>query len=278
MEEQSSKHVCGIVMPISTIDGCTSEHWAEVQKIFIKSIEDAGFNGRIVSDADDVGVIHKRIIQNLRNNPIVICDVSAKNPNVMFELGMRLAFDMPAIIVKDDKTDYVFDFSFIEHITYPRDLNYSKINEFKNKLSRKIKSTYLSAQSENYTTFLKHFDDTNTLNIARTARDLAVSDRLERVEKELSFRRDGVRLIPIIGEVASGIWKRKFTVIFKPGVTKEIVENHFEKIKEINEGNIYCDTTPGDMISSRFDIKDIYIQSVKNYIDKDMDDIILAYT
>ncbi|HMY40859.1 MAG TPA: hypothetical protein PK011_16155, partial [Marinagarivorans sp.] len=100
----SEKLQCGIVMPISSIDGCNEAHWADVLEIINESIEDAGFYGELVSNADDVGIIHKRIIQNLYENPMVVCDVSGKNPNVMFELGMRLAFDKPTIIIKDDKT------------------------------------------------------------------------------------------------------------------------------------------------------------------------------
>lgn len=147
-------------MPISSIGECTENHWAEVLSIFNEAIEDAGFDANLVSNSDDVGVIHKRIIQNLYTNPIVICDVSQKNPNVMFELGLRLAFDKPTIIVKDDQTSYTFDTSAIEHIEYPRDLRFSRIVEFKSVLAEKIKATYLkSTEDKNYTTFLKHFGE-----------------------------------------------------------------------------------------------------------------------
>jgi hypothetical protein len=71
-------------------------------------------------NADDIGVIQKRIVQNLYSSDVIVCDVSGKNPNVMFELGMRLAFDKPTLIVKDDKTDYSFDTGIIEHVPYPR--------------------------------------------------------------------------------------------------------------------------------------------------------------
>ena len=57
----------------------------------------AAFDPRMVSDSDEVSVIQKRIVQNIYNNPIVVCDVSGKNANVMFELGMRLAFDKPVV-------------------------------------------------------------------------------------------------------------------------------------------------------------------------------------
>lgn len=80
-----SRSVCGLVMPISEIDGCSETHWAEVQDILSDAIEETGFEANLVSNADDVGLIHKRIIQNLYENPLVVCDVSGKNPNVMFE-------------------------------------------------------------------------------------------------------------------------------------------------------------------------------------------------
>jgi len=159
-DKEEPKPVCGIVMPISELDGCSEEHWSDVHEIILEAIDDAGFEANLVSNADDVGIIQKRIIQNLYDNPIVVCDVSGKNPNVMFELGLRLAFDKPTIIVKDDKTSYSFDTAPIEHIEYPRDLRFSKIVEFKSKLSDKIRKTYEKSSTDaNYTTFLKHFGE-----------------------------------------------------------------------------------------------------------------------
>ena len=152
------KKVCGIVMPISEIEGLPKSHWDEVYTIISDSIESAGFTPNLVSNSEDIGVIQKRIVQNLYENPIVVCDVSAKNPNVMFELGLRLAFDKPTIIIKDDKTSYSFDTSPIEHLEYPRDLRFSKIKDFGDKLASKIKSTYQkSVDDKDYSTFLKHF-------------------------------------------------------------------------------------------------------------------------
>lgn len=151
---------CGIVMPISAIDGCNEAHWADVLEIINDAIDEAGFDGELVSNADDVGIIHKRIIQNLYENPMVVCDVSGKNPNVMFELGMRLAFDKPTLIIKDDQTTYSFDTSAIEHLEYPRDLRFTKVVEFKKKLAAKLKATYKkSTEDQDYTTFLKHFGE-----------------------------------------------------------------------------------------------------------------------
>lgn len=149
---------CGLVMPISAWEGCSELHWAEVKSIIIEALEGSGFDVELVSTGADVGVIQNRIVENLYNNPIVVCDVSGKNPNVMFELGLRLAFDKPTIVIKDDKTSYSFDTSPIEHLVYPRDLHYPSMKIFKAELAKKVTETHKRASSDpNYTTFLKHF-------------------------------------------------------------------------------------------------------------------------
>lgn len=185
-----AKATCGLVMPISPLDGCDETHWQDVKEILSASIEAADFETQMVSDADEVGIIQKRIIQNLYENPVVVCDVSGKNPNVMFELGMRLAFDKPTIIVKDDKTDYSFDTAPIEHIEYPRDLRFAQIVRFKKELSDKIKATHKKSISDkDYTTFLKNF---GTFTIPKLVTEEVPSekfilDELQQIRKEISF-------------------------------------------------------------------------------------------
>jgi hypothetical protein len=190
-QQQGSPKKCGIVMPISPIDGCTADHWAEVLAILKEAIQPTGFEPNLVSDADDIGIIQKRIIQNLYANEIIVCDVSAKNPNVMFELGMRLAFDKPTVIIKDDKTDYTFDTSVIEHLTYPRDLRFSRIVEFKQLLGKKISATYeKAAQDPANSSFLKSFGEFKVaaLETKEVSRDQYMIDMMEEIRRTLTMR------------------------------------------------------------------------------------------
>lgn len=133
----------GFVMPIAKTDGYTDRHWSDVLSILESVAADLGIKQkRIVSDGDTITTIHSRIVNNLYSDEIIICDVSARNPNVMFELGMRIAFDKPIIIIKDSATEYCFDSGTIEHLSYPKDLRYSDIKSFKLKLQDKIVSTF----------------------------------------------------------------------------------------------------------------------------------------
>lgn len=182
---------CGLIMPISSLDGCHADHWSEVKSIIVEAVESIAtppFRTRLVSDADESGVIQKRIVQNLYNSDVVVCDVSGKNPNVMFELGLRLAFDKPAVIVKDDKTDYSFDTAVIEHIPYPRDLRFTKIVEFKKRLADKVSYTYkASVDDPIHSPFLKSFGQFHVASLAQSevSPDKMIIDMLADVQREM---------------------------------------------------------------------------------------------
>lgn len=152
------KRYCGIVMPIASMPDYDAAHWIRVKDVISDAILSADFVPRLVSESDDVGVIHGHIVQNLYDDEIVVCDVSGKNPNVMFELGMRLAFDKPTIIVQDDSNGYSFDIGPIKHIPYRRDQRFDDVQDFKEKVRIAIAATLAKKQAdENFSPFLKHF-------------------------------------------------------------------------------------------------------------------------
>ncbi len=177
-------------MPIAAMPGYTSEHWSEVKSIIVEStklIKEHQFSAEIVSNSDgEIDVIHKRIIQNLYNADIVVCDISGRNPNVLFELGMRLTFDKPTILIKDDDTDFIFDTGVIEHITYPKDLRFGKVVEFKHELAKRIKLTLeKSEQDPKFSTFLGNFGEFKIPSLEQTT----VSDVNQLILDELGALR-----------------------------------------------------------------------------------------
>jgi hypothetical protein len=227
MIEIESQLTCGIVMPISAIDSCSEEHWRDVREILNEAIEDAGFNARLVSEAEDAGIIQKRIIQNLYEDPIVVCDVSGKNPNVMFELGMRLAFDKPTIIVKDDKTSYSFDTSPIEHLAYPRDLRFAKIVEFKEALSEKIKATHKRAtESGDFTTFLKHF---GTFKVVDLQTEFVPKDRI--LLEEIRGLRELLLTTQVQSRSSSGEAPTAYTTLCLLEASEETTKSVIEELR-----------------------------------------------
>lgn len=249
MSENEEKKVCGIVMPISTLDGCNEGHWSDVLEIITEAIKEAGFEGNIVSNADDVGIIQQRIIQNLYENPIVVCDVSGKNPNVMFELGMRLAFDKPTIIIKDDKTSYSFDTSPIEHIEYPRDLRFSRIVDFKSKLAEKIRATFEKSTTDpSYTTFLKHFGEFKVAKIDK---------------KEVSGQEF---IIDELKDIKSAMRRLERNQAYRDSPSESKIVEMVLRIKRIvDDNNIYDEKKIEEMLPN-YDMPKEYVRALINKI------------
>lgn len=255
--EGKSNLKCGIIMPISEMEECSELHWREVKSIIMDSIHSSGFEPELVSDADEVRIIQKTIIQNLYENPIVVCDVSGKNPNVMFELGIRLAFDKPTIIVKDDKTNFTFDTSIIEHIIYPRDLRYSNIIDFKEKLTNKIKSTYeIACRDKNYTTFLKHFGEFTSpkLDTKVVSKEDFIIEELKQLKREITLV--GRRQVEARGEERY-VYREKDAMI----ELERMIENSIMLLKSNNEDitsekaiRFIMENTPVKYISERYGI------------------------
>lgn len=154
----SARNICGIVMPISGMSGYSASHWADVLSILKESAADANYDARLVSDSVSADVIHSNIIKNLYSDRIVIIDVSAQNPNVMFEMGVRIAFDKPAIVIKDNETTYPFDIGPLKYIEYPKNLHYQSINIFKTNIKEKmLEIDKLIEEGGSYSPFLDSF-------------------------------------------------------------------------------------------------------------------------
>lgn len=47
---------------------------------------------------------------------MAICDLSSRNPNVMYELGIRQAYGKKVVLIQDDATDKIFDVAGINTV------------------------------------------------------------------------------------------------------------------------------------------------------------------
>lgn len=164
-----------------------------------------------------------------------MCDVSCKNPNVMFELGMRLAFDKPTIIVMDNMTKYSFDTAPIEHLGYPRDLSYYQIIEFKETLTKKIKGTVDAAQAPGYTTFLKNFGEFQVASIENkegSINDVLIS-RLDDITKQISDIQTNQQVRIIGGRIESDSDTEDINNITRKLIQQYCIDN------DISERSLY---------------------------------------
>lgn len=101
---------CFVIMPFSERSGNRAPgFFEEVFESLIKpAAEAAGFNV-YTANKDGSDVIQSTIINELMESDIVLADLTDHNPNVLFELGVRLTLEKPVAIMKSIDTGRVFD-------------------------------------------------------------------------------------------------------------------------------------------------------------------------
>lgn len=86
--------------------------------IFKPALEDAGYS---VTRADNL-FAPRPIILDIRDSiveaDLVLCEMSGKNPNVFYELGLAHAIGRPAILVANEENDIPFDLRHVRVILY----------------------------------------------------------------------------------------------------------------------------------------------------------------
>lgn len=124
---------CFVIMPISDTDGYDEGHFNRVYKHLIKpACEEAGFKPIRADDISKANMIMIDILQKILECDMAICDLSSRNPNVFYELGLRQAFNKKTVLIKDTKTTIPFDISGIRTLSYNESL---RIDEVKTTIS-----------------------------------------------------------------------------------------------------------------------------------------------
>lgn len=147
----------GIVRPISSVGIYTFEHWNNIQKVIegaLSSDEQYDFKVSLVSDGDKAEIIQNTIIRNHYHSDVVVCDLSSQNPNVFFELGVRMTFRKPCILIVDSDTKAPFDVSSIKYLKYPKTLHkYELERELEIPLRKMVIASYEQYKSDKKVAF-----------------------------------------------------------------------------------------------------------------------------
>ena len=117
-------------MPISDPDGYDDGHFKRVYKHIIKpACTAAGLQAKRADEVKNTNYIVIDILKRIIDSDIVICDLSSKNPNVLYELGIRQAFNLPSTLIKDNKTERIFDIQGIRTIDYDGSLRIDSVQK-----------------------------------------------------------------------------------------------------------------------------------------------------
>ena len=135
---------CFVIMPFSDPEGYETGHFDRVYKnILEKACRAAGFNPVRADQGSQTKVIHKNVVEKLAQAEIVLCDLSGRNPNVLFELGLRQAFDKAFVMVKDTRTEEIIDVDILTFVRYDEGMDaYEKVVEAQEAIAEALRQTY----------------------------------------------------------------------------------------------------------------------------------------
>lgn len=140
---------CFIIMPISDGLDYSSDHFKRVYDFLIKpACEKAGFKPIRADDVVTTNYIAIDILKKIISSEMAMCDLSSRNPNVLYELGIRQAFNLPVTLIKDTVTKRVFDIQGFRDFEYDETLRIDNVNENISALADVIFTTYENKNKE----------------------------------------------------------------------------------------------------------------------------------
>lgn len=147
-KDQVTTNDCFIIMPIADPDGYDKGHFKKVyEDIFKVACTKAGYHAVRADEVKQTNLIHLDILQKLIDSPMAICDLSNRNPNVLFELGLRQAFDKPTVLVQETGTPKIFDISPLRYTEYRKELKYREVLEDQDFIADALKATKEATQN-----------------------------------------------------------------------------------------------------------------------------------
>lgn len=146
--------VCFVAMPFSEkTDHYATGFFDEVfAALFKPAIEAAGFVAR-TAKRQGSDVIHATIVNELLNADLVLADLTEHNPNVLFELGLRMAKELPIALVRAKGTNPIFDVDNMLRVeSYNPNLWPSTVEKDVPRLTAHIEEAW--SRKDNETTYL----------------------------------------------------------------------------------------------------------------------------
>lgn len=108
------KKTCFVISPF----GAPFDEYYE--KIFCPALAKADIEPVRGNDVYGTGAIIEDIFTAIESAAMVLCDVTGKNPNVNYELGVAHALLKPAVIVTQSVDDVPFDYRHLRAVVYDR--------------------------------------------------------------------------------------------------------------------------------------------------------------
>jgi hypothetical protein len=205
---KSEKPQCFVIMPFG---GWFDNYYVD---IYIPAIESAGFDAKRADDLYRPGNIVNDIWNYTKESSVVLADLTDKNPNVFYELGLAHAITKPAILITASMEDVPFDLRSLRVIEYNKNSpNWGDI--LQNKISKALQETLKNPEDAIPPTFL----------------EVIVTNKIEvsPINKELLELKNDMDLLKREVRSTSQIRRIRIEEQIKPNEAELLIENYLKK-------------------------------------------------
>ena len=109
-----NNHLVFVLMPFSD-----EQNLQEIYREYIKpAVEENGFECRRADDIYDNKPIVESIWENINRSKVIIAELTGKNPNVFYELGISHTVGKEIVLLAQDINDVPFDLKHLRVIIY----------------------------------------------------------------------------------------------------------------------------------------------------------------
>ncbi|MGX5076626.1 hypothetical protein [Enterobacter mori] len=124
------KKTCFVIMPIADHIDYEPGHFDRVYNHLIKpACIEAGYEPIRADDSKASNMIMLDVLRSIIDCDMAICDLSSRNANVFYELGLRQAFDKKTILIRDGRHDVPFDLLGFRYVNYTPSLRVDTVKK-----------------------------------------------------------------------------------------------------------------------------------------------------
>ncbi len=205
------KNTCFIIMPFRDP---LNEYYTEIIK---PAVITSGLSPVRADEIFGTQSIIKDVVQQISSAKLLIADLTYRNPNVMYELGVAHSLNKPVIMLVQNTEDIPFDLKHLRIIVY----NTTKV-KWDNKLQTDIEHTIDAV--------LKNPNDSRLFDIKFVTTEIgpALKKMLAAITQNYKLKLSITEDI-VVDEIGNCVLKKKRNVTALTDITHELFETYIDK-------------------------------------------------
>ncbi|APG52522.1 TPA: hypothetical protein U2M28_001333 [Providencia stuartii] len=196
--DAEKEKTCFVIMPISDHPDYDDGHFKRVyDHIISPACKKAGYKPVIATDSKASNLIMFNILKNIVECDMAICDLSTKNANVFYELGLRQAFNKKTILITDGKEREPFDITGFRYVKYSPSLRIDTVERNVTDIADMLKETELADEN-----------DINSITSLLKIHPASIDK-----SKEIELSNEGTMIIKMLDSVISKLNNESYEVV-----------------------------------------------------------------